>query len=191
MLKIIISVKSNVANNSAYDSLHMMIMWIHEEKSSVYFNIVLNQYNQVNSRNRVLEKVTIDLIVKKFSVFYGVWTIFTVLKMASLVRILSPRNPGHVFTCYLFNNFPGSWSWPLTSSYWLGQENLELCIHFPVRHHGGVLNELNTGTTLPFIFYLCNMHFISFLQSMSPIFFLSGGPLVWLKSLRPQFTKLT
>jgi hypothetical protein len=34
----------------------------------------------------------------------------------------------------------GAWSWPLTSSYFRGQENVDLYIHSPIRRHGVVLN---------------------------------------------------
>jgi hypothetical protein len=36
----------------------------------------------------------------------------------------------------------GAWSWPLTSSYCGGQENIDLHIHFPIRLHDVVLNLL-------------------------------------------------
>jgi hypothetical protein len=38
----------------------------------------------------------------------------------------------------------------LTSNYCRGDENVYLHIHSPIRLHGVVLNELSTGTTLPF-----------------------------------------
>jgi hypothetical protein len=42
-------------------------------------------------------------------------------------------------------SFPGdkanrAWSWPLTSNYWRGQENMDLYIHSPIHLHGAVLN---------------------------------------------------
>jgi hypothetical protein len=43
----------------------------------------------------------------------------------------------------------GAWSWPLTSSYCRGQENVDLYVHSPIRLHGVVFNSLSTGTTLP------------------------------------------
>jgi hypothetical protein len=43
------------------------------------------------------------------------------------------------------------WSWPLTSNYCRGQENVNLYIYFPIRLHGVVLNWLSTGTTSPFL----------------------------------------
>jgi hypothetical protein len=42
-----------------------------------------------------------------------------------------------------------AWSWPLTSNYCWGQENVDLYIHSPICLHGVVLNQLSTGTTLP------------------------------------------
>jgi hypothetical protein len=34
----------------------------------------------------------------------------------------------------------GAWSWPLTSNYSRGQENVDIYIHSPIYLHGGVLN---------------------------------------------------
>jgi hypothetical protein len=34
----------------------------------------------------------------------------------------------------------GAWSWPHTSNYCRGQENMDLYIHSPIRHHGVMLN---------------------------------------------------
>jgi hypothetical protein len=34
----------------------------------------------------------------------------------------------------------GAWSWPLTSNYCRGQENVDLYIHYPICLHGVVLN---------------------------------------------------
>jgi hypothetical protein len=43
----------------------------------------------------------------------------------------------------------GSWSWPLTSNLFRGQENVDLYIHSPIRLHVVVLNYLSTKTNLP------------------------------------------
>jgi hypothetical protein len=45
-----------------------------------------------------------------------------------------------------------AWRWPLTSSWYRGQENVDLYIHSPIRLHGVVLNYLSTGATLPFTY---------------------------------------
>jgi hypothetical protein len=45
----------------------------------------------------------------------------------------------------------GAWSWPLTSNKCRGQENVDLHIHYPIRLHGVVLNQLSTGTILPLV----------------------------------------
>jgi hypothetical protein len=47
----------------------------------------------------------------------------------------------------------GEWSSPLTSGQCRGQENVDLYIHSPICLHGVVLNQLSTGTTLPFTYF--------------------------------------
>jgi hypothetical protein len=45
-----------------------------------------------------------------------------------------------------------AWSWPLTSDYCGGQENVELYIDSPIHLHGVLINYSSTGTILPFTF---------------------------------------
>jgi hypothetical protein len=89
----------------------------------------------------------------------------------------SPYRPDRLWgsTALVFNKyrglFPGdktarAWSWPLTSNWYQGQENVGLYIHSPIRLHGVVLSELSTGTTLRFFTYgviLCCFENLQFL----------------------------
>jgi hypothetical protein len=52
---------------------------------------------------------------------------------------------------FLRGKAAGAWSWPTTSNYCRGQENVDLYIHSLIRLHGVVLNLLSTGTTSPFL----------------------------------------
>jgi hypothetical protein len=59
----------------------------------------------------------------------------------------SPRRPDRLWSPpnLLSNGYPGgkaaeAWSWPLTSNYCRGQENVDLYIHTPIHLHGVVLN---------------------------------------------------
>jgi hypothetical protein len=47
-----------------------------------------------------------------------------------------------------------AWSWPLTSSWCEGQENVDLYIHTSICLHGIVLNSLSAGAILLFFFFL-------------------------------------
>jgi hypothetical protein len=63
----------------------------------------------------------------------------------------------------------GAWSWPLTSNYCWGQENVDLYIHFPIRLHGVVLNLLSTRKNLPF----------TYLLEYNAVYFVESQPAVW------------
>jgi hypothetical protein len=63
----------------------------------------------------------------------------------------------HAVVCHVGTSsyFPGdkeagTWSWPLTSDWCRGQENVKLYVHSPIRLHGIVLNKLSTDITLSF-----------------------------------------
>jgi hypothetical protein len=48
----------------------------------------------------------------------------------------------------------GALSRPLTFNKCRSQEYVDLYVHFPTRLHGVVLNQLRTGTTLPYCYYI-------------------------------------
>jgi hypothetical protein len=78
-------------------------------------------------------------------------------KNSSLLHVVVVAHPAS-YSMGTGGSFPGDeaagvWSWSPTSNYCRGQENMDLCIHSPIRLHGVVLNYLSIGTTLPLTFF--------------------------------------
>jgi hypothetical protein len=56
-------------------------------------------------------------------------------------------------------NAAREWSWPLTSNYCQGQENVDLYIHSPIHLHGVVLHLLSTWTTFMLLLFHNNNNY--------------------------------